>query len=322
MELNNKILFIGPEFYNYHHEIILELERRGKQVDFYSEMNQSVLYRIANKLSKTCTKNLEDRHINAILDSIDKDMYGAVFIIRGGYFTPVSMLRLKKLLPKAKFIMYQWDSVEQNNYLPLVPYFDHVQTFDMKDAEKYDLSYLPLFYTSQYQQLAKKQRKKKYDLVFFGAYHSNRLDIVKQISAEFEKQNLIFKSHLYITKLALLRLLVKRVITFKDIRFFKTFSASSDQIIKTYNETVAVLDVELSIQNGLTIRTFEVLGANLKLVTTNNNIKKESFFDAQQVLVINRNNIKIPVEFFQQAITKNNRYNQFHISNWLAKNML
>jgi len=322
MELNNKILFIGPEFYNYHREIILELERRGKQVDFYSEMNQSVLYRIANKLSQTCTKNLEDKHINAILDRIDIDMYDTVFIIRGGYFTPVSMLRLKKLLPKAKFIMYQWDSVEQNNYLPLVPYFDHVQTFDMKDAEKYGISYLPLFYTQQYQQLAEKQRKKKYDLVFFGAYHSNRLDIIKQISAQFEKQGLVFNSHLYITKLALLRLLVKRVITFKEISFFKTFSASSDQIIKTYNETEAVLDVELSIQNGLTIRTFEVLGANLRLVTTNSNIKNESFFDEQRILLVDRHNIQIPVAFFHQILSNNNKYDQFHIRHWLAKNML
>ena len=318
---NKRILLISPEFYDYHIDIMHELTSQGGNVDFYPEMKQSILFRIMQKTSSLISAYLERKHVNFLLKNLKKDSYDIVFVIRGGYFNQVSMEILRKKLPSAFFVMYQWDSIKQNNYLPLVKYFDTVKTFDMNDAEHHHLEYLPLFFTEKYKQLSKLEKDHKYDLVFYGAYHSDRLEIIKEIYRQAENIGLTFKCHLYITKLALLRLFSAGVIKYQDLHFFKTYSVSAHKIINSYRLTKAVLDIELSIQSGLTIRTFEVLGSNLKLLTTNQNIKNESFFDKDRVMILNRNNIKITQDFFNAPVVADERYDKFYIANWLQSVM-
>ncbi len=322
MNLNNKkILFIAPKFYYYHSDIVKSLEFQGSYVTFYPEMIQSVLYRISNKFSAMLENYLRNRYLKSILDDTKENMYEIVFVIRGGYLSPLWLEALRLKLPNAEFVMYQWDSTRQNNYLALIKYFDSVKTFDMIDAKKYNLDYLPLFYTRQYRELQKEKKVQKYDLVFFGAYHSDRLKIIKYIDKLFKKNNLVFKYHLFVTRLALFRLLLTRVISLNDLPYFKTYSVSSDEIIETYKESSAVLDIELSIQNGLTMRTFETLGAHLKLVTTNENITKESFYDPNTIMYIDRNNINLELDFFKKTRDIDNKFDEFHIDSWI-KNIL
>ena len=316
---NKKILFIGPKFYHYHTEVIKSLESKGAKVTFYQEMIQSIIYRFSNKLSKKLDNYLKNKYLNTILEETVEHMYDIVFVIRGGYLSSAWLEELHIRLPNAKFFMYQWDSIRQNNYLPLIKYFDKVQTFDMVDAKKYSLEYLPLFYTQHYKKLQKEKKTSKCNLVFFGAYHSDRLEIIKYIDELFKENNLIFKYHLYITRLALFRLLLTGVVSLKDIHFFKTHSVSLAEIIERYRESDAVLDIELSIQNGLTMRTFETLGGNLKLVTTNENIKEESFYDTEKIMYIDRNNLQINLDFFMKETNLNNEFEEFHIDTWIQK---
>lgn len=313
---NKKILFLAPKFYQYHSEIINAMESQGANVTYFPEMDHSVLYRISNKFSKTLEQYIKNKYIKDILQSIKQDMYDIVFVIRGGTLSPYSLEFMKDKLPKAKFVMYQWDSMKQSQYQSIIKYFDVLKTFDMSDSKKYNLEYLPLFYTKKYKDIALNKKDKEYDLVFYGAYHSDRLEIIQHMDKLFKENNLVFKHHLYITKLALARLLVTRKINLSDLDFFKTYSVSMDEIIDVYTKASAVLDVELSIQNGLTIRTFETLGANLKLVTTNKNIQEESFFNPQQIILINRDNINLDMQNFKNHQTSNN-FEEFYIDNWL-----
>lgn len=313
---DKNILFIAPKFYEYHTEIINVMESKGAKVRYYPEMNYSFIYRVANKICGKLEQYIKNKYIKNILQSIDKDMYNIVFVIRGGTLSSYSLEYMHKKLPNAKFIMYQWDSMKQSKYESIIKYFDVVKTFDIHDSKTYNLEYLPLFYTKKYKSIALNKKDKKYDLVFYGAYHSDRLEIVQYIDNLFKEHNLIFKHHLYITKLALARLLITRKIKLSDLGFFKTYSVSMDEIISTYTETNAVLDIELSIQNGLTMRTFEALGANLKLITTNQNIKEENFFNPQQIILINRDEIKLDIENFKTSVPPNN-FDKFYIDNWL-----
>jgi hypothetical protein len=52
------------------------------------------------------------------------------------------------------------------------------------------------------------------------------------------------------------------------------------------------------------MRTFESLGAGRKLITTNQEIKKYPFYDEQNILVINRENIRLNTEFFKTDFKK------------------
>jgi hypothetical protein len=312
-----RILLVAPKFYHYHQEIINTLEDGGALVTFYPEMEYSLLYRIAQKLNKKLAIIFEKKYIDSMLEKISKNTFDIVFTIRGGYFSSESLETLHLKLPEAKFYMYQWDSVKQNNYLPIMKYFDRVQTFDMVDAKEYGIAYLPLFYTNEYKKLQNKKEDPQYDIVFFGAYHSDRLEIIKKIDTISKDKELVFKYHLFITKLALFKLIMTKKISLLDIKYFKTFSLPLHTIIETYKVSKAVLDVELEIQNGFTIRTIEALGANLKLLTTNKNIKKSDFYNAETMMWIDRDSIKINQRFFDKTYPPSLALEKFYIDRWL-----
>ncbi len=318
IDINNKrILLIAPKFYIYHIEIIKSLESLGAKVTFYPEMSYSLSYRVIKLVSKKAEVYLKDRYIKTVIRKIKGDNYDIVFVIRGCALTSDSLQTMHKMLPHAQFIMYQWDSMKQNNYKQLIKYFDCVSTFDMVDSEMHNLKYLPLFYTNHFNNIRSKD--KKYDLVFYGAYHSDRLELIKYFYKKMKENNLIFKSHLYITRLALLRLLISRRVSLKDIKFFKTRTASFDEIVESYSKTIAVLDVELLIQDGLSMRTFEALGSNLRLVTTNSNIKIEDFYSSDRIMVIDRENLDIDINFFKSNIIKDVDFREFSIDCWVDK---
>lgn len=311
-----KILFIAPKYYDYHTKIINALEANGAKVTFFPEMVYPFFYRLIRNISQYFKKELEKKYLNEILKNIDNDSYDIFFLIRGEIVTTDFLEKLKLKLPHAKFAMYQWDSLKQNDYEAKIKYFDCVQTFDMVDAKALNLTYLPLFYMDDYS-LAQKSEK-KYDLAFFGSWHGDRLEIIKHIDKEFTKHGLIFKCHLYISKLSIVKSLLLGKITLRDLFFLKINTVDAKEINKVYKESRAVLDIELAIQNGLTIRTFEVLGSNTKLITTNNNIKEEKFYNLNNIMVIDRKNIKIDFDFFKLPMEKND-FSDYHIGRWIEK---
>lgn len=312
------VLLIAPEFYTYHDELIRSMTKLGANVTFISEMEQSIEYRLLAKFSNRFKCYFEKKHINKILCESTKQKFDAVFIIRGGYLSPDIMRQLRVNTKGAKFYMYQWDSYQQNDYRPIISFFDSVSTFDSKDAKELNLRYEPLFYTDVYRDINETEVDKPYDLVFYGAYHSDRLTVIKHFEKLLCEQGLVFKSHLYIKKIPLLFRLLKREISFSDLHFFKTYSVSANEIAQSYSKTNAVLDIELSIQSGLSIRTFEVLGSGAKLITTNANIVHEEFYNPNQIMIIDRNAIKADLSFFtSSSIHCDMKF--YHIDTWLER---
>ena len=314
----SRVLLVVPEFYTYHNELLNAFNKISQQVVFYSEMKQTILYRLSCRLSHSLKKKLENKHIERLLNLSKNDRYDAVFIVRGARLTPEILSTLKENIPNVPFYLYQWDSYRQNDYRPIISFFDSVSTFDSKDSDELNLRYEPLFYTDTFKNIKKINEKKSYDLVFYGAYHSDRLIVIKHFEKLFSEAGLVFKNHLYIKKLPLFFRFLKGEIKFDDLRFFKTYSVSANEIALNYAKTKAVLDIELSIQSGLSIRTFEVLGSGAKLITTNANIVKEKFYNPEQIMVIDRKAINVDLSFF----TSSSKYcdmKYHHIDTWLDR---
>jgi len=320
MDLKGKrVLFIGPSFYNYHNEIINELSLFGADVDYFPEILNTMRYRFSKQYLKRYCIKLEKNYLEDIFKKL-RDDYDYFFLIRGEIITTSFLERLKQKIPKATFIMYQWDSYKNNpNYLKILSYFSKVMTFDMLDAKEKDIKYLPLFYIKRYGSL-KLDVNKEYDIVFFGAYHSDRLHIVKKIHRECLEHNLKFYSVIYITKMAFILRLLKNQLKFSDYKYL-TFQAVNDEtILSIYKKTKAVLDIESIGQEGLTIRTFEVLGASIKLLTTNKNIKDEPFYNCKNILLLRREKIEeINYDFFISKNSKENFFKEYSLSQWIKK---
>jgi len=320
MELKGKkILFIGPEFYDYHNSIIDELIVKGAEVDYFPEILDSILYRLTRHYLKNISKRMEENYLNSILEQM-QDMYDCFFLIRGEIITHDFLQAIKNKMPYTKFIMYQWDSYKNNpNYLNILTFFDSVMTFDMVDAKEKNIEYLPLFYTKEYENLNLNEHK-EYDIVFFGAYHSDRLKIVKELYNQCLRLNLKFYSVIYITKMALFVRLLSKKITFDELRYLTFKPVNRSIILATYKKTKSVLDIESIGQKGLTIRTFEVLGSSLKLITTNKSIINEPFYDEKMILFVNRDEMKsLDVIFFKTTNIQNSSFKNYTLAEWIEQ---
>jgi hypothetical protein len=257
------------------------------------------------------------KYLRKILDSIKFDSYKIVLVIRGGILTVESLETLREKLPTAKFVMYQWDSNRQSKYKDKIKYFDIVKTFDLYDSEEYGIEYQSLFYSQRYKDIAALKKDMKYDLIFYGAFHSDRLEVIRKVDNFCIENDLAFKHHLYITKLSLIKNLLTGFIKFSDLKFLKTYKSDNTQILSSYSKARCVLDVELNIQTGITMRTFEALGSGVKVVTTNSYIAKDPIYSIKNICIIDRNSPTIDLDFIKSDFKKCPLYERSYIDNWL-----
>lgn len=318
MDLNNKrVLLIAPDYFGYEKKIQKSLENNGATVDYFPEKISSALYGFCQNYAKSYAKKIEKNHLEWILENISKE-YDIFFLIRGEIVTVEFIQELKNRFKDAQFVMYQWDSKLNNpNFLTYMHYFDKVSTFDRVDAKELNLTYLPLFYIDDYKNLELKD-KREYDFVFFGSYHGDRLEVLKEVLEEANRLNLNVKAYLYINKLKFLRLLVYRELRLGDIKYLSIKKMTQKSIIDYYKNSYSVLDIESQTQRGLTMRTFEVLGAGLKLITTNQNISSEPFYDTKYIGILDRKSAKLDKCFFQRATHSNKKVmKEYTLNHWL-----
>ena len=89
------------------------------------------------------------------------------------------------------------------------------------------------------------------------------------------------------------------------------------EIISFYKRSNSVIDYPMNIQSGFTMRTFETLGAGLKLITSNVGIKTTDFYDPKSILHIDRVE-DINIDFInrpQKGLVKN--IDNYHIDKWI-----
>jgi hypothetical protein len=90
--------------------------------------------------------------------------------------------------------------------------------------------------------------------------------------------------------------------------------------LKTYlEESKVILDLVRNGHNGLSFRVFEALAYQKKLITTNHTIKNYEFFNPNNIMVLNPENIQIDSTFFlkKYEALHDNVYHQFTIDNFV-----
>jgi hypothetical protein len=287
-------------------------------------MEYTVAFRIIGKLFPAYMERSIKRHHAKILTHAKTMAYDKVFVIRGGFFTEEFMGDLKKILPDAEFVLYEWDSLRQNNYRHLLPFFDKVKTFDRPNADSLGISYQPLFYTSEYAELRQEVEERKdaqINLAFIGAFHSDRLEIVKRFHDLLDREGLVFKSHLFIKRIPLFRMLLSGQIKLSDLKYLSTYSLDKHEVMEIYRQSNTILDIELNIQSGLSIRTIETVGAGLNLITTNPYVTSEPFFDSTRIQVVDRAELDLDIDFFERTKVRYpyKQCDNYSLENWVEQ---
>ena len=191
------VLFIAPKFFDYDRDIFRELSRRGASVDLLRDRPFDSAAMVAlTRFARFTVMPAVERHYSAELERLGRSHYDLVFVINGQTL-PLRLLRtLRTSFANARFVLYMWDSIgNRPSTLRHIHYFDHVFTFDRRDADEYGLKFRPLFYSQDFD--LPSSDFFQYDISFIGTAHSDRVKVVSDIDRSLPVNTRCFW-HLYL----------------------------------------------------------------------------------------------------------------------------
>lgn len=315
--MKQKVLFIGIGFYDYDIIIRQAIEKLGFEVDYFCETPEGFFYSFANYLKlNSISQTFRNNHSMNIANACRND-YSYIFVIKGDCITHEALNIIQQKNKNAKTVLYLWDSIKRMpNYKNIQGFFMSIYSFDRVDCiNNKKIKFKPLFYRSEYK-INNKQNNFIYDLFFIGWAHSDRAILLKEIDLKLQSQDLKSKFLIFVGKAA--------YYISKPIRAIRTMTIqkpiSTKDIAQYCSESRAILDIAHPLQTGLTMRTIEVLfGIGRKLITTNKDIINYDFYNKNNILIINRDNLDIPKDFFKSnfIIYPDDLRDSFFIENWV-----
>lgn len=171
--------------------------------------------------------------------------------------------------------------------------FDLVITYDHQDAIKHSL----FLHSYMYSKILDDDSNNKIDLdVFFIGHAKERLGLIHSIYRKLTDQG--FKCLFYITGVEdHNKLDEKRIIYNKTIPYREALNI----MIKSK----CILEVMQEGASTFTLRTQEAILYNKKLITNNKNIRKESFYDEKNILIIDKDIEHLDFSFLNSDIMPN-----------------
>lgn len=323
--MKKKILLLCPPFADYDNQICNKLIDMGFEVLLINSkefLQKKLKYISSNFLQKVFRSKINKINIqinNTILNLTEDILFDYVLVFKGDSLFVSTVLELRKKNITAKFILYEWDSLKAFSYHHLIPHFDKVYSFDYNDCDNdVRIHYLALFFLDCYKDDGIKPIYEN-DLFFIGG------NLIITSKNKKIGGNNILKSHFldksfYQRRSDILYNIVKKNSSLRRLfvifsnDFFdpqKTRKISGFNFIKrklSHNEIVLhlkksriVIDMHTPWQSGLTMRTIETMAMQRKIITTNENIKREPFYNEQNVLIFNPYELdfKIPINYLK-----------------------
>lgn len=306
---DGKILLITPDFHGYGQALAQKYRELGYTVTHIFDCPNLKIFKKAIKYYSIRTKLkfilsfIEWINSEIILSRVKHISFNYIIIIKGNHLSKRFLLRLRAIQSKAKIVNYQWDSWKaysftlRKDYTKNRHYFDKLYSFDRTDCENHEyLNYLPLFFLDDYNNKNLSNEENHYDLFFIGSSHSSRINIILNLyrNTNYNNSNCCFiflGRHSGQNNYGNCFKFINKELGHKDV-------------VELINRSKVVLDIPSDLQDGITMRTLEALGAGKKLATTNKMIKKEPFYNENNIYVFDPDNPKIPVEFINSPFIK------------------
>ncbi|QGU87016.1 hypothetical protein [Erwinia sorbitola] len=325
MKCNGGFLLISPKFFGYEKEIKIELERQLKADVSYCDIRpkNDFFTKLFMRIGATfLIKKRIKQHQDGIIEKIRQEKFSTILLINPEGLSNEFFKKIKDVVPGVNIILYLWDSIENKPLVkPLLSNFSQIYSFDKNDCQQYGFDFLPLFFSNSYDKIARLTTP-KIDIAFIGTVHSQRMNVIKKVEAASVRDNFVFYKYLYIQNWIIF--VVRKIAdkNFKNVSQF-TFNftpLTSQEINSVYADTKAILDIEHDKQKGLTMRTFETLGAGLKLITTNKNIIDYDIYTPENVLVIDKDNVHIDPEFLNTPFKDypEDIIGKYSLSSWVS----
>lgn len=279
------ILFISPVYFNYSNLLIEEFKKRGFDVDFFSDRPNLTSFEKAlqRKFPLFVTFKVKT-YVREIIKEAKKN-YEKVIVILGQSFSSKDIQLLKKNISSKEWVYYTWDSMKNfNNISKIYKLFDRSYSFDKKDCEKHkDLIFLPLFY---YKKSKIPFEQKENVAVIITTIKKGKFKLVKSILQKLNDK-IEIKKYLFLqSKLVFFyfKIFDRNFRGFK-INDFEFKRLDYQNVLSLMENSKFVIDIPMANQNGLTMRTFEALALQCKLITSNDNIKDYEFYNSNNIAI-------------------------------------
>ena len=265
---SKKVLFIAPIFFGYEKDIQAELEKQGAEVTFIGD-----------------DKKLWSNNDLSTIKLIVKREYHYLFVIKGEFVQKSVLELFRESNPNAECILYQYDTQKRYPHIiKLFDLFDRVYSFDIEGCQQHNLILRPLFFVNT----EKNDTTIKYDISSVASYYPERLQMIQKLKKQCKKDNIKCYFYLYLYWKGFVRNFERLYKYFFDINLK---SLSKEKMLAILDATKAVLDVPAEKQDGLTMRTFEVIGKGKKLITTNTSIVKYDFYNNDNIFLLGSDNL-------------------------------
>ena len=333
------VLFLAPPGLDIYKDVIKELECRGFYVDYVSSsdvpknpfmpiFNNRYNEENVSTFEKSCTDYWREK----LFSQAYLKKYDIFLTINGLMVCPFLFQHLKARNPNIKCKLFLYDKIEYacrvDRYFS---YYDAIFSFDLDDAARYNLRFLPIYWVP-----ISKPKTKKYDIFGMASYSLHKKDralLFRQIRKISKKSNMTSHIKLYVSMKNwpiffiknTIKLLTKHksYIPFRDVfNGLITNKSLSPTVFREYiYESDATIDTHVEYQDGLTARFMWALGAEKKIITTNKIVKQYEFYSPDQFFIIGEDSISKLNEFinakFSMSLKTRATISQYRIDNWL-----
>lgn len=296
-----RILLQVVPYFGYDQVLAQALRARGAVVDMLADRPfQSALLHGVAKIGRAAVLGHATRLYRRQLAAFGRASYDHVLIVNGQTMSGSFLRELRRDYPTARFAFYIWDSFENKPYaVRELPSYDAAFSFDRRAAERHGISFRPLFFSPEFDLPANQDAS--IDVSFVGTAHSDRPAVINQIDQWLPAD---IRRYWFLYLKAPWVLPYQRAINrhFRGVSptMFSYVPLPRERVRTVFQQSAAFLDVEHDRQTGLTIRTFEALGARKKLLTTNLDIVTYDFYDPSNIRVLDRRQPRFDPAFLKE----------------------
>jgi hypothetical protein len=253
-------------------------------------------------------KNFADRNIkleyyNSVAGKMMGDLetrYRKVLVIRPDLLSDHQLQILRERTDC--LIAYYWDTVKlfpRNQHI--VHFFDRILSFDPGDCKKFGFEFRSNFYS--YENATSEIRYQVYNLSSLDV----RREITEEIAVALEDLQMSYLFKGFQKK------------PFKSAYIQYTPRVTYQEMLDEASYCNVLLDVTKPGQTGLSLRPFEALGLNKKLITTNAAIRDYEFYDPANIMIVEPGRIRLEKEFFETPFKEipASIKSRYHIKQWL-----
>ncbi len=332
-----RILLICQDFYGYDVAMKDTLYSLGaKHVVLYNAAFFRGSFR-EHRSPKTLFFYLQDPHgrtkwTEKLIQTVEPYEFDILLCIALTPFKKYFIDYLRTKNPQIKTFLFLWDTVSavQAGFQDYFEKFDYIYSFDRDDCQKYGFEYYPDFYMEP----EHKSVGNQYDLCFIGTMYPRsetikRACLLYHVNQFCESHHL--KSFLYLRyynagdrKSAfeqrvfnlVYRDYLKTVAQYAPYGFMQEKKIPLSQVNEIQSSARVLLDINHANRQGMTINCITALATGKKLITTNARIKEESFYNPNNIYIINEENPVLDIHFFESDVEKMDM-THLKMDNWL-----